>query len=501
MIHEEQTWNASELIYLFVDGEATDVQKSTLFSALANNTDLQTEFADALQINAAAESERGAIIPPTHVTTGLFEKAGISAGTAAASGVARTGAMVGTGSSIGLTAFFRKAATPVVSAFLGAAIALFLVPEIAPWANDSNPGSEAIVQSSTPVSNQGRTLAGQNERDAAITQNSVAEKSNTTSVRHSSGNNQTSLEHSSRQAPQSNVKTPASANSLGNATVLSSSAEQSGQLPATMQTPVSAEEILAVRLSMAPNGTPHSAEDIEDLKHQTVPSQRSKTDGDIPATPETIMAGATFPRLAVQLRGMADIEMFPHRSLPSTSAPAFGNIALTAFYNVSRNHAIGIEAGREYHPLYVTAPPPVLEEEPDVSGTQGDQTDGPGIIFNDANNLLTPTTITGNARFTTDESDIQSYELESFSQWIGFSYRYRADEMSSVLPLRPYVQTLIGASNFGPIGKAMAGISWQPDSRVTFSLGLEGTSIFYRQDGAWYSTRKLGASYAAQVEF
>lgn len=499
MIHEEQTWNASELIYLFVDGEATDVQKSTLFSALANDTDLQTEFADALQINAAAESERGAIIPPTHVTAGLFEKAGISAGAATASGVARTGMMVGTGASIGLAAFFRKAATPVVSAFLGAAIALFLVPEIAPWINNANPGSEAIVQSSAPVANQGRTLSGQNKQAGVITQNSVAEK-NRTSVRHSSGNNQTSLKHSSRQAPQGNAKTPAPANGLGNETALSS-VEKAGQLPATVQAPVSAEETLAVRLSMAPNGTPHTAEDIEDLKHQTVSSQRSKTDGDIPATPEAIMAGATFPRLAVQLRGMADIEMFPHRSLPSTSAPAFGNIALTAFYNVSRNHAIGIEAGREYHPLYVTAPPPVLEEEPDVSGTQGDQTDGPGIIFNDANNLLTPTTITGNARFTTDESDIQSYELESFSQWIGLSYRYRADEMSSILPLRPFVQTLIGASNFGPIGKAMAGFSWQPDSRVTFSLGLEGTSIFYRQDGAWYSTRKLGASYAAQVEF
>lgn len=502
MRHEEQTWNASELIYLFVDGEANDVQKSTLFSALANDTDLQTEFADALQINAAAKSERGAIIPPSHVTTGLFQKAGISAGAIVTSGAARTGAVVGTGSAVGLTSLFRKVATPVFSAFLGAAIALFLVPEIAPWASDSGSSRETIAQSVAPAQPAEKTQAAPNEHSAPTVPNTPAGQKNTTSVLSSSragakeGRN-SSLPHQLNNAQTLTIAEKSTATTTSTAptgNIASSAAE-------TMQ-PLSAEEMVNIRLAMAPDGTPHSAGSIDDLKRQESPSQRSKTGTDVPPAPTGIVASQTFPRLSVQLRGMADVQMFPHRSLQSSvAAPAFDNIAVAAFYNVSRNHALGIEVGREYHPLYVATAPPVLEEQPDVSGTQPEGSDGPGIIFTDANNLLTPTTLAGNARYTMNEEDIQSYKLESYSKWAGLSYRYRANELSNVLPLRPYIQTVLGASNFGPIGKAMAGLSWQPDSRVTFSLGLEGTSIFYRQDGAWYSTRKLGASYAAQIEF
>lgn len=80
----------SELIYLFLDGEHSQVERTVLFNALVNNEDLQTEFEDALKIRAAATQEAQTLLPPSAVTQSLMSRAGFVAAGAVASAPAAT---------------------------------------------------------------------------------------------------------------------------------------------------------------------------------------------------------------------------------------------------------------------------------------------------------------------------------------------------------------------------------------------------------------------------
>ena len=80
-------FSPSDLIYLFLDKESTSVQNSVLFTALVNNTELQNEFLDAVNLNRTAEQETRRLLPSPMLTSRLFSKIGISLTLAKASSV------------------------------------------------------------------------------------------------------------------------------------------------------------------------------------------------------------------------------------------------------------------------------------------------------------------------------------------------------------------------------------------------------------------------------
>ncbi len=69
--------SASELIYVYLDGEATPLQQELLFSHLAHNQELQQEFTDALSIGKAFRQERTSSKPPLYLSSRVFADAGI----------------------------------------------------------------------------------------------------------------------------------------------------------------------------------------------------------------------------------------------------------------------------------------------------------------------------------------------------------------------------------------------------------------------------------------
>ena len=68
----------SELVYLFVDGEATGAERTEMYAALANDNDLQAEFEDALRLKQTVDEEIALTTPPFETTKELFLKAGFS---------------------------------------------------------------------------------------------------------------------------------------------------------------------------------------------------------------------------------------------------------------------------------------------------------------------------------------------------------------------------------------------------------------------------------------
>jgi hypothetical protein len=73
-----QTHNAySDLIHLFIDGEATDTERNTLFGALKDSPELQEEFSSAMRLKQAFSADIMQLQPPTYLQSQIAERAGI----------------------------------------------------------------------------------------------------------------------------------------------------------------------------------------------------------------------------------------------------------------------------------------------------------------------------------------------------------------------------------------------------------------------------------------
>jgi hypothetical protein len=68
----------NDLIYLVIDGEANEIESSTLFAALNDNFELQSEFQAALKLNRASEAYVTDSAVPIGVTSKLFNQAGLT---------------------------------------------------------------------------------------------------------------------------------------------------------------------------------------------------------------------------------------------------------------------------------------------------------------------------------------------------------------------------------------------------------------------------------------
>ncbi|HET7152259.1 MAG TPA: hypothetical protein VFJ29_00705, partial [Candidatus Kapabacteria bacterium] len=119
-MNEQNNFTPSELIYLFLDGEADNVQRTVLFTAMASDSNLQEEFHDATRIRAAAQKQALAIVPSALLTQQVFAKAGF--GTAAS---VKTAGFVsssgGAGTIATLIGSFKGVVAPLLAA-AGAAV-------------------------------------------------------------------------------------------------------------------------------------------------------------------------------------------------------------------------------------------------------------------------------------------------------------------------------------------------------------------------------------------
>lgn len=525
MIREQQSWTPSELIYLFVDGEADDVQKHLLFTALANDAALQAEFSDALRIGAAIEEAKLEERPPQHVTAALFEKAGFGAVAAAKAPVA---AAVVTAAGTGFASRLQRLAVPFFSALVGGIIALFFAPEILRLSEGEGTSLAAAHNAATQSAPEAAYTLRQPMPAAAGAPGSVMgegpQESGVMPPASRIGNGARSLNpvRSGNDRRDGGQPLQATGREEENpATAIVGPAEHID--PAGLPVDTTAAALRTVQPAAPP------VQAIPEAERRATPQERGTEKQPLAllkSATADISASEAFhdPRFALQVRGMAQLELFPHRSLNTGEPPIFENIALAGFYNISRNHSIGIEAGREYHPLYVpTSTGSVLNVTHSPGSGGGNGSGSIGIILNGtgtgaggSGGALTGNAATGGGTrnaFTTatdeektDEKTITlptttGYTLQPHAAWLGLAYQFRAGSIDRLGMIRPFVQTMLGGTEIGPIAKGAVGISWTPDSRVSFNLGLEGTTVLYRNNGDWYSSRKLGLAYSAQVNF
>lgn len=510
MKNTDQTWNPTELLYLFVDGEADDLQKATLFAALANDAELQSELADAIRINAAARQEQNQTAPPAAVTAALFERAGIAGPIAAASlPEAEKPPRRRRGAAILPLAGLRRIAAPLLAGCLGALIAIALLPErtmieegrtvaIDERAVDgaarradggmpgiASPAAGADAETTTP--SDATDLTARSERSVESTQ----------SRRHDAGGSASKRTAAGRTAARS----PHASNGAAIA-VADDSPEQSASLSATAPSQVVDRRVMLRAIPIA-----------------ITPLIEARKRGPNNASPESLRPMAAHRRanysadrpissLAVQMQAIAAVDLFPQSSVERADNTPHENLSFMGLYHLSDNHSIGGVFGRENHAIAFADVPsnggsdmPIIdnaddETNPDFEAVPDITNNGNGT----GSVVATPTRTSKNDNGTTD--DLVSDRLQTTTEWVGVSYQFRAGALDRRGTIRPFAQAVVGGTFAGdPLGKATIGLLWKPSRRVSVGAGIEGSALIFRQEGEWGSSRKIGATYGVQIEF
>ncbi len=157
-------------------------------------------------------------------------------------------------------------------------------------------------------------------------------------------------------------------------------------------------------------------------------------------------------RFALETRGIAGLALSPSREIMSQPF-SFNNLAFGARYKIDENHSFGVIGGKESLQMYS------VERE------------------------------LGEYKFN----------LEPNLAWVGASYRYTFDELA--FSVYPYAEVVAAGTKFGPMGKASAGVTYNPENFFSMSAGLEGSALFYNFIDKTKTTEKLSFVYSFGFHF
>lgn len=400
MNRHDTTPTPSELVYLFVDGEATDVETSLLFGALADDAELQAELADAIRINAAAQGEAFETLPPADVTGALFERAGMTPtvgnatmGAAGAAGAAAIGLDGASGSNNTSGAAYapvagtaarrsgRRFGLPMLAGFLGMMLALLLVDVTDPFGRDGDPLQQsspmAVAGEKGDLSTSGESIVGSND-DARLSQGLTAGRSGSgdhgslsdpgsavTTRSNSSGRATTSRSNGGPGIDDRIGNNERGVETLGDVT----STNTIGSHDATVNAANESDPNALVAADQNIRERANYGSDVTTLDHSLAsrsfitPIRRPAPTASVASTvgrdhPLAMIEPVSRPNLSSDLslvvRGGGGVGLYPLRSATSIApAEEFDNLALGLLWRFDENHAFGFLFSRDYHPLYI----------------------------------------------------------------------------------------------------------------------------------------------------
>ena len=151
--------------------------------------------------------------------------------------------------------------------------------------------------------------------------------------------------------------------------------------------------------------------------------------------------------LSLELKGMTGLAFFPQRAIQPESFSLTNNLAIGLMYKFDKHSSAGISLGRESLQMY---------------------------------------------SFDNIGGEYQ-FNLEPNLTWVGANYRYTGNEIYG--SIYPYGELIAAGTKFGPMGKAIIGLNYNPENFFSMSLGLEGSSLMYRFMNKTKSTEKVSIVY------
>lgn len=90
------------------------------------------------------------------------------------------------------------------------------------------------------------------------------------------------------------------------------------------------------------------------------------------------------------------------------------------------------------------------------------------------------------------------FEMQPLVTWAGITYRHVFPEIGTS-GFSPFAQALVGGTEFGPIGRASAGIVYSPVGSLSFMFGIEGSALGFTHQRQWFTSTKYGFTYGVAV--
>ncbi len=331
---ESNNYNPSDLVYSFLDGEASAAQRTVLFSAMANDSSLQDELQDALRIRTAALRESQMPVPPAALTQKLFAKAGFQA----------PGALPESETAVAPAPWFNglnRFTVPILSAAAGAVVTALLMLAFYPFA----PSNQNLTSITAPQS----TVVGAIPQNTAPALTPDAPK--TGSVRATRAPISSATQH---------VRVSSSASGTTGSPVATQTPVNSQTDARSLSTPPVGAEV--------PNGLSNSGQisrealpqvaQITPLTIQPPMAQFTSSPSEVTVYENPMSRFKNEPadhtgNFMVTIGGMTGVQLYPTRTWESGWNVPLNNFTIGGMYYVSDNQSFGLQAGEEMFPMYL----------------------------------------------------------------------------------------------------------------------------------------------------
>lgn len=409
----------SEMLHLFLDGELDSFHETTLFNNLSADEDLRSEMRDMLSIRGSIQNDTQAFTPPLSATNNVFSRLGFAVPPQALNLLMPNAAA--SGSSI-FSNILSRIWAPALAATVGALITALILSNI-------YDNRFAELKNSIPkiVSAETSNLLKQSEHSG-------------------------DLRNSPRNLTASNIDA-GKVRTITKIVYLPSKTDNStGNSNSVMSSPYEEKNNLIAFSDLKPEN--NSRNDFLSLQNRNIVSS-PVSEGFY--KPLIYSSKSIDNRYSLQLRGIQG-KSFPETGLPVPSQPFFTNMSLGAYYRLSDNIKIGMEAG----------------EEPF------------GQIFNNKE---------GNLQY--------EYVQNPMLFWAGIGIKGIMDYSIKFLGgAHPYAEVLLGGTELGPTGKTLIGLQYiSSETGIGIIIGAEGTLLMYQNQSSWYNTKKIGFTYGMTFHF
>ncbi len=310
----------SDLVYLFVDGEATGAERTEMYAALATDNDLQSEFEDALRLKQTVDEEIAVTAPPYEATKALFMKAGFSMPVPIAGGEAIAPVI----SHVAESGIFTALKSLIAPFFVTTGIIATGVVSM-PFFERIETGTSQASQVSTPVAQVFPTNTTTNtaiaETVPATTEQATNEQPVVTRTINREARNNASVSQT--------VATPFEPQDVVPPVTVVDEAKVM-EIPAISS--VRQEHIRQdYPSSVLIHESPVRIQQLADIRTETVDEPKD---------------------LWFEVHRITDLSMFPSRPTDGARDLAINNVALSAEYQITPTSRLGLAAGTETFPHY-----------------------------------------------------------------------------------------------------------------------------------------------------
>lgn len=488
----------SDLIYLFVDGEASPAERTKLYEALSNNPALQAEFEDAMRLKAAVEKEVQNAVPPIALTEELFLRAGVAIPLAATSAVAPAIPAISNIST--WLPMLKTFVIPALAVTGAVTVGVIKLTE----SNDVSKQPQAVVRNIEQVPQHQLTLSDQatpvEMPKATLRQAEATKQASIKDIAPSAKNNSLSnsnipvakqaSSHSSNHSIINAGKDIAVANSKQNNDSHSQNkqifetkekntikASQSNNIAVSntnkktiAQEPIAQNLISETKDKAVHNNAPVTTTQIEqesiiipttevdptkDIASKNILMSSSATDM-IRLQPSDRLSDfgtETGSRISFSIeRTVAPLFLQTRKGNVPQLSTAFNNTTLGVWYEVSTHSQVGAIGGQESFPFFLVS----------------------------SNGSLSP---------------------EGALIWAGLSYRASSSPIEMIGGIRVTAGVVAGYSQIGPVTKLSVGLEYAPIYNLSITAGPELTGLIYQTQGNTNFAEKIALSVGTHFAF